>query len=142
MMSPHAMWLSFMPAAKIGPMWSPCPETTRELAKEYGIAATDGDERIVEFVEKPSEPPSTLASTLIYLLPPEHVRLVATYLAAGESADNAGSFLGWLAQNERVYGYRFEGGWFDIGNHEQLLEADNWLRQQTGLPEREAYSIS
>jgi glucose-1-phosphate thymidylyltransferase len=113
-----------------------------ELAKEYGIAATDDDERIVEFVEKPSEPPSTLASTLIYLLPPEHVRLVAAYLDAGESADNAGSFLGWLARYEPVYGYRFEGSWFDIGNHDQLLEADNWLRRLTGLPEREAYSIS
>jgi glucose-1-phosphate thymidylyltransferase len=114
----------------------------RELAKEYGIAATDDDERIVQFVEKPIDPPSTLASTLIYLLPPEHVRLVATYLDAGESADNAGSFLGWLARRERVYGYRFEGSWFDIGNHDQLLEADNWLRRLGRLPEREAYSIS
>jgi glucose-1-phosphate thymidylyltransferase len=113
-----------------------------ELARQYGIAATDGEERIVQFVEKPSDPPSTLASTLIYLLPPEHVRLVSRYLAAGESADNAGSFLGWLSRNERVYGYRFEGSWFDIGDHEQLLEADNRLRRLAGLPERAAYSIS
>jgi glucose-1-phosphate thymidylyltransferase len=112
-----------------------------ELATHYGIAATDADDRIVQFVEKPSDPPSTLASTLIYLLPAEHVRLVAAYLEAGESADNAGSFLGWLAHRERVYGYRFEGAWFDIGNHDQLLEADNRLRRLTGLPEREAYSL-
>lgn len=112
-----------------------------ELATHYGIAATDGDDRIVQFVEKPSDPPSTLASTLVYLLPPEHVRLVPAYLAAGESADNAGSFLGWLARREPVYGYRFEGSWFDIGNHDQLLEADNRVRRQTGLPEREAYSL-
>ena len=112
-----------------------------ELATHYGIAATGGDDRIVQFVEKPSDPPSTLASTLVYLLPPEHVRLVSAYLAGGESADNAGSFLGWLARREPVYGYRFEGSWFDIGNHEQLLEADNRMRRQTGLPEREAYSL-
>ena len=68
-----------------------------ELATHYGIATTDGDGRIVEFVEKPSEPASTLASTLIYLLPPEHVALIDTYLAEGKSPDNAGSFLGWLA---------------------------------------------
>jgi len=112
-----------------------------ELATHYGIAATDGDDRIVQFIEKPSDPPSTLASTLVYLLPPEHVRLVAAYLEAGESADNAGSFLGWLARNESVYGYRFEGAWFDIGNHDQLLEADNRLRRLTGLPERKSYSL-
>lgn len=112
-----------------------------ELATHYGIAATGDDDRIVQFVEKPSDPPSTLASTLVYLLPPEHVRLVSAYLDAGESADNAGSFLGWLARREPVYGYRFEGSWFDIGNHDQLLEADNRVRRHTGLPEREAYSL-
>jgi glucose-1-phosphate thymidylyltransferase len=113
-----------------------------ELATHYGIAETDADDRIVGFVEKPSDPPSTLASTLIYLLPPQHVRLVETYLDAGESADNAGSFLGWLADRERVYGYRFEGSWFDIGDHEQLLEADNRMRREAGVPEREEYTIS
>jgi len=112
-----------------------------ELATHYGIAETDADDRIVRFVEKPSDPPSTLASTLIYLLPPEHVRLVATYLAEGHSPDNAGSFLGWLARREPVYGYRFDGSWFDIGNHRQLLEADNRLRRLAGLPERPAYSL-
>jgi len=112
-----------------------------ELATQYGIAHLDGQERIVQFVEKPSDPPSTLASTLIYLLPPEHVRLVPKYLDEGLSPDNAGSFLGWLARREQVYGYRFEGSWYDIGNHEQLLEADNRMRRLTGLPERESYSL-
>ncbi len=112
-----------------------------ELATHYGIADTDGDDRIVRFVEKPSDPSSTLASTLIYLVPPEHVRLVGAYLGEGESPDNAGSFLGWLARRERVYGYRFEGSWYDIGNHAQLLEADNRLRRLAGLPERETYSL-
>jgi glucose-1-phosphate thymidylyltransferase len=113
----------------------------RELAKQYGIAAADADDRITQFVEKPDDPPSTLASTLVYLLPPAHVHLVTAYLEAGESADNAGSFLGWLARNERVYGYRFDGAWFDIGDHDQLLEADNRLRRHAGLPERQSYSL-
>jgi glucose-1-phosphate thymidylyltransferase len=112
-----------------------------ELAKHYGIAETDADDRIVELVEKPSEPRSTLASTLIYLLAAEHVRLVSTYLEEGESPDNAGSFLGWLAAREPVYGYRFAGHWYDIGDLGQLLEADNRQRREAGLPERESYSL-
>ncbi len=112
-----------------------------ELATHYGIADTDAEERIVRFVEKPSDPHSTLAATLIYLLPPEHVRLVTKYLDEGQSPDNAGSFLGWLAQREPVYGYRFDGSWYDIGNLEQLLEADNRLRRSAGLPERDTYSL-
>jgi len=112
-----------------------------ELATQYGIADTDALDRIVRFVEKPSNPSSTLASTLVYVLPPEHVGLVHTYLAEGQSPDNAGSFLGWLAAREPVYGYRFDGAWYDIGDHDQLLEADNRQRRLAGLPERESYSL-
>src|SRR5215471_5939844 len=60
-----------------------------ELATHYGIAETDAADRIVRFVEKPSDPPSTLASTLVYLLPREHVSLVDAYLGEGQSPDNA-----------------------------------------------------
>jgi glucose-1-phosphate thymidylyltransferase len=112
-----------------------------ELATHYGIASTDADDRVVHFIEKPSDPPSTLAATVAYLLPPEHVRLVGAYLDEGQSPDNAGSFLGWLARKEAVYGYRFDGYWYDIGNHSQLLEADNRLRRVAGLPERDEYSL-
>jgi glucose-1-phosphate thymidylyltransferase len=112
-----------------------------ELATHYGIAATDAGDRIVHFIEKPSDPPSTLAATVAYLLPPAHVRLVATYLDEGQNPDNAGGFLGWLSRREPVYGYRFDGYWYDIGNHTQLLEADNRLRRLTGQPERQTYSL-
>ena len=112
-----------------------------ELATHYGIASTDADDRVVHFIEKPSDPPSTLAATVAYLLPSEHVRLVGAYLDEGQSPDNAGSFLGWLARKEAVYGYRFDGYWYDIGNHTQLLEADNRLRRVAGLPVRDEYSV-
>lgn len=112
-----------------------------ELATHYGIAETDPDDRISFFVEKPSDPPSTLAATLVYLLPPDHARLVERYLAEGHGRDNAGSFLGWLSRRQPVYGYRFEGRWYDIGNRDQLLEADNRLRRAAGLPERQTYTL-
>jgi glucose-1-phosphate thymidylyltransferase len=112
-----------------------------ELATHYGIASVDDDDRIVRVVEKPSDPASTLAATLTYLLPPEHAELVRSYLEEGQNPDNAGSFLAWLVARESVYGYRFEGRWYDIGNHAQLLDADNWLRGLTGLPERASYSL-
>ena len=112
-----------------------------ELATHYGIASVDYEERIVRVVEKPGDPPSTLAATLTYLIPPEHAGLVGRYLEEGQNPDNAGSFLAWLASRERVYGYRFEGRWYDIGNHAQLLDADNWLRGVAGLPERNSYSL-
>jgi glucose-1-phosphate thymidylyltransferase len=111
------------------------------LASQYGIVALDAVERIVDFVEKPADPPSTLAATATYLFHRAHVPLVRRYLDEGNAPDQAGSFVAWLHSREPVYGYRFDGEWLDIGDHEQLLEADNRLRGRAGLPTRAAYSL-
>ena len=49
-------------------------------------------------------------------------------------------FVAWLHRREPVFGWRFAGEWFDIGDLEQLLQADNRLRAARGLPQRAAYS--
>ncbi|HET8529105.1 MAG TPA: nucleotidyltransferase family protein [Gaiellaceae bacterium] len=113
----------------------------KELARLYGVVAVDGDDRIVDFVEKPADPPSTLAATATYLYPRAHARLVDTYLAEGNAPDQPGNFVAWLQRREPVYAYRFAGGWYDIGDHGQLLEADNRLRARQGLPTRESYTV-
>ncbi len=50
-------------------------------------------------------------------------------------------FAAWLAEQEPVYGYAFDGLWMDIGDREQLLEADNLLRDRRGLPQRAEYAV-
>jgi glucose-1-phosphate thymidylyltransferase len=114
----------------------------RELAKKYGIVDVDADERLTDFVEKPAEPPSTLAATAAYLYRREDAALVSTYLAEGNPPDQPGNFVAWLYTRAPVYAYRFPGEWFDIGDQAQLLEADNRMRRRQGLPERAEYSPS
>jgi glucose-1-phosphate thymidylyltransferase len=111
------------------------------LASQYGIVAVDEDERIVDFVEKPAEPASTLAATATYIYHREHVPLVARYLGDGHAPDQSGSFFAWLRAHEPVYAYRFTGTWLDIGDRDQLLAADNLLRRASGLPERSEYTL-
>lgn len=111
------------------------------LASQYGIVALDEDDRVLEFVEKPAEPKSTLAATATYIYHREHVPLVARFLAEGHPPDQSGSFFEWLRSHQPVYGFRFEGSWLDIGDHEQLLVADNLLRRAQGLPERDEYVL-
>ena len=111
-----------------------------ELAKEYGIVALADDDRVLDFVEKPVDPPSTLAATATYIFHRAHAARIPEYLAAGNSADQPGRFVAWLQANEPVYGWTFSESWFDIGNAEQLLAADNRLRARAGLPPRAAYS--
>jgi glucose-1-phosphate thymidylyltransferase len=114
---------------------------TKELARLYGVVAVAEDDRIVEFVEKPADPPSTLIATAAYLYPRAHVRLVDAYLAEGNPPDQPGNLVAWLQRREPVYAYRFPGGWYDIGDRGQLLEADNRMRAQLGLPQRTSYTV-
>lgn len=113
---------------------------TIALARRYGIVALDDDARVTEFVEKPDDPPSTLAATATYLFDRRHVALVAEYLDAGNPHDQPGRFVGWLQAREPVYGWAFSEPWYDIGDAEQLLIADNQLRVRRGLPERDTYT--
>jgi glucose-1-phosphate thymidylyltransferase len=110
-----------------------------ELATQYGVVTLDGDGRLVDFVEKPADPPSTLAATATYLYHRDHVLLVDEYLAEGHSADQPGRLIGWLRARRPAYGWVFDEAWYDIGNAEQLLIADNHLRERVGLPLRDEY---
>jgi glucose-1-phosphate thymidylyltransferase len=112
----------------------------RELAKKYGVIDVGPDDRITSFVEKPSDPASTFIATATYIFSRAHVGLVSTYLTDGNPPDQPGNFVAWLQARERVYAYRFPGEWWDIGDHAQLLEADNLMRRRNGLPERSEYS--
>jgi len=111
-----------------------------ELASSYGVVALDDDGRVTSFVEKPADPPSTLAATASYIFHRDHTRLISTYLAGEHGADQPGRFVGWLQRHEPVYGWVFDETWYDIGNHEQLLEADNRMRLAAGLDARAAYA--
>ena len=111
-----------------------------ELARQYGIVDLGEDDLVVDFVEKPADPPSTLAATATYLFHRTHLPLVETYLDAVNSPDQPGRFVEWLCRRDLVYGWSFDGAWYDIGDSEQLLVADNRLRAEQGLPVREAYS--
>jgi len=111
-----------------------------ELAKKYGIVEVDAEDRITSFVEKPEHPPTTLCATATYLYDRDHVRLVETYLEEGNPPDQPGNFVAWLHKRAPVYGYRLPGEWYDIGDRDQLLEADNRMRRRQGLPERAEYS--
>jgi glucose-1-phosphate thymidylyltransferase len=113
-----------------------------ELIKQYGVAELDADDRVVSLEEKPTEPKSDLAATAAYIYRPEHLALIEPYLEEGNPPDAPGHFVVWLYTRAPVYGYRFEGAWMDIGDPEQLLEADNRLRTRMGLGARSEYSLT
>lgn len=93
-----------------------------ELAKRYGVAELEG-ERIVRFYEKPEKPPSTLIGIGVYLLPKSSVEILLEYVENRRRSDNLGDFISYLCQKEEVYGFPFNGSWYDVGNSDSYLEA-------------------
>jgi len=97
-----------------------------ELAKLYGIAHQDGD-RIIEFVEKPSNPPSTLAATAYWYLSKSGISSFLDYIDSGGDRDAMGNFLAWGVKNTDIRSVSFRGNWYDIGSLESYNEAQKWL---------------
>ena len=116
-----------------------CPDP--ELVKQYSIVELDETERVRSFIEKPANPSTDLVAIATYLYRRDHVALISTYLAEGNSPDQPGNLVAWLVPRVPVYGYRFAGDWLDIGDHRQLLEADNRARGKLGMPTRDSYSL-
>ena len=100
-----------------------------QLATQYGIAAVDGNKKITDFVEKPKQPPSTLAAMCLYFIPQEKLDLINVYKQQGHPLDLAGNFIEWLSKKESVYGYDFEGIWLDIGDKNSLKYARKNYRE-------------
>jgi len=98
-----------------------------ELAKHYGIVEVDNNV-VVNFEEKPISPKSTLASTGIYLFTKKTLSLIEKYIAQGNDPDKTGSFIEWLHKREKVYANIEEKRWYDIGNFEQLEQADRYYK--------------
>jgi len=111
----------------------------RSLGRLYGIVELGVGDRISGLEEKPEAPRSNLASTATYVFTERHVGLVAGYLDEGNPPDPPGRLIAWLVEREPVYAFRFSEPWLDIGDPDQLLEADNSYRRRAGLPEREVY---
>jgi glucose-1-phosphate thymidylyltransferase len=95
----------------------------KELAKQYGIVTIDNNNKMIGFVEKPEQPPSTLSSTGIYFYPKEIIPLLMDYGEHGENTDKAGNFLADLYKQHDIYCYVSKKTWLDIGSKQQLEEA-------------------
>jgi len=112
-----------------------------ELARQYSVVELGPGGRVVSFVEKPEDPDTTLVAIATYVYHREHVPLVFEYLDAGNPPDQPGRFVEWLHTRRPVYAYELGGTWFDIGDRDQLLVADNLFRGRVGLPERMEYAL-
>jgi len=97
----------------------------KEAVKRYSQVRLNQDDKIIEFVEKPEKPTSTLVAKCIYFFSKGELGLISEYLRSGGSTDAPGHYIAWLCQRGfLVYGFTFCGRWYDIGNQQTYKRAD------------------
>ncbi len=96
-------------------------------ASRFGIMSAKEDMSIYDFEEKPKNPKSTMASMGVYVFSKEKL---FSYLIADEQNENSDKDFGknvipaMLRAGERMFAYRFEGYWKDVGTVSSLWEAN------------------
>lgn len=85
----------------------------------YGVVRFKGNQ-ILEFVEKPTreEAPSKFINAGLYIMEPEVFKYIPNHFAMLEN-----DVFPVLAKEDKLYGYKFKGQWFDTGTFERYEEA-------------------
>ena len=102
-------------------------EVPLKEASRFGILNTNPDGSIYEFEEKPKQPKSTLASMGVYIFTAEKMY---KYLEEDDDDPNSSKDFGknilpaMLNAGEKMFAYRFEGYWKDVGTISSLWEAN------------------
>ena len=102
-------------------------EVPMREASRFGIMNTDEEGRIVEFQEKPAEPKSNLASMGIYIFNWKLLRKMLTAdMKDPDSSHDFGKDIipAMLADDKKLYAYKFKGYWKDVGTIDSLWEAN------------------
>jgi mannose-1-phosphate guanylyltransferase len=96
-----------------------------EDPSRYGTVRLTENDKITQFVEKaPKEQaPSNFINAGIYVLEPE----VFDYIPAGRPVSVEHEVFPVLAMEGKLYGYRFEDVWVDIGRPDDYLRANRIL---------------
>lgn len=102
-------------------------EVPWEEASRFGILATDENNRIYEFAEKPKEPKSNKASMGVYVFSWNKLK---KYLIQDENTEGSSNDFGkniipsMLDAGERMFAFPFKGYWKDVGTIASLWEAN------------------
>jgi len=95
-------------------------------ASRYGILDVDSESRIVNFVEKPAEPPSNLASMGVYVF---NYDVLERLLKEDHESPSSNHDFGkdiiprMVREKMDIYAYLYGGYWLDVGTIESYWEA-------------------
>jgi glucose-1-phosphate adenylyltransferase len=135
-----------------------CIDVPLAEAREFGVMGIDGDDRVIDFVEKPQQPPSipgqpdrALASMGVYIFNAQFLfdQLQRDATTPGSSRDFGKDIIPHIVPRHRVYAHRFADScigsvssgqnpyWRDVGTIDAYWEANMEMTKVT--PELNLY---
>lgn len=93
-------------------------------AGNFGVLEIDSDNKIVSYEEKPENPKSSLISTAVYLYTKEELGKIREYMKTDLPKEGPGYLIPYFMKSQDVYGFVFEGKWWDIGSKETYEEVN------------------
>ncbi len=106
-------------------------------ASRFGILDHQDDMRITDFLEKPENPPSNLASMGIYVFKTEKLLDVLKNSCSDSNSDFGHHIIPPMIENDEVYLYRYEDYWRDVGTLESYWQTN--LDLAKSVPELNLY---
>lgn len=127
-------FISFAKANEPNPVIGIYDIKDKMQAKKYGVIKLDAKFKVIDFKEKPNKPKSTIVAMCLYYFPKEKLGLIKEYLSTKANKprpsraergkhDATGFYIDWLRKKEPVYGFAFDGRWYDIGHRQFYNEA-------------------
>jgi glucose-1-phosphate adenylyltransferase len=98
----------------------------REEASRFGIVGVDNEFRVTSFVEKPKDPPDTLANMGVYLF---NIDLLDKVLWEDHERTDSSHDFGkdilprLVREGKRVFAYPYSGYWVDVGTVQSYWQA-------------------
>ena len=109
-------------------------ESNIEKIKKSASVLFDSNDKVLEMVEKPSNPNSNWCVPPFYIYESNDVKKVKVALESGCNYDAPGSFINWLYNKSDVYTMEMPGKRYDIGN----LDSYNYVCENyDGINNRE-----
>lgn len=100
-------------------------------ANQFGIGALNSEGKIIEWEEKPANPPSNLASMGVYVF---STKFIVDQLQKLDGDDFGHDLIPEFVQKHNTYGYVFDGYWRDVGTVKAYWDANmDVLREDSRL---------
>jgi glucose-1-phosphate thymidylyltransferase len=103
-----------------------------EVVRQNSQVSVGEDDKVLEYIEKPAVPTSTMIGALMWVIPKNDVPLIQECIDMDRS-DKAGWFIIHLLTKRTVHNVTYEGLWIDIGTHETYKRAQEIFEKEPGI---------